>query len=677
MRKIGSFCLGLIVAMTTIFPYEVLAATNGIAPIEKEDEVLIITDASGNIKEKKASVVITGADSSTPIKDKTILSDFSNISGNEAYTQETDGTIIWDNIGNDIKYVGSLDAEIPITMKISYYINDQEVTPEELVGKTGHVKVVYSFENNAEVDVTMNGENYSTYVPFLTVTSVCLPMDGFYNVEALDGGSIIKEFGDKYFMLGVSAPGANQALNLGILGLDQFFSFPDSFGFSADVNCFEMPSAVTCVTPHVLDNLDMSFIDTSNDIDSKIDELVAATEQLVDGSNQLADGSNQLNAGILQFMRAFQAGLQKLSDGSIQLDNQLYDLESKKNILKEQSGELLTQLDAVLAQLNSFVLPEADSIFTPELTEAESRLKEDAALLIEALEIMKGQLEEIQAFAVEAQAYIDQMTEIGNTVYEELSAIDLDQLIADATELAKQQAIEAAKEEFAGIPIPEEQLNKIINNIMSKIDISSVADEARVHVEKVKEVLSDIPELEIPEFQVDIDPVIETLQDMETQFTVLEEASAKQEDMVDLLNSAHAFIDSVKESSAVIRQKSQELVSGLDFADSVIQSAHSYINTLKNSVTEANQGSDQIVNGANRLTDGAQQLADGTEQYYSEGILTAADYAREATVKAFLNRIKAFILAADQYTNITGIDEATRGSIRFTIQTEGITAAAE
>ena len=194
-------------------------------------------------------------------------------------------------------------------------------------------------------------------------------------------------------------------------------------------------------------------------------------------------------------------------------------------------------------------------------------------------------------------------------------------------------------------------------------------------IEEAKQVLDEALKIEIPELNVDTDPIIQILQDMEEQFTVLEAVSAKQGEIVELLNSAHAFVDSVKSNSPVLKQKSKELLSGLDFADSVIQSAHSYINTLKNSVSEANNGSDQIVNGANELSDGAQRLADGTEQYYTDGILTAADFAREATLKAFLNRSKAHVLAADQYTNITGIDSETRGSIRFTIRTEGISIA--
>lgn len=672
MRRIGSFCLGLMVALTTILPYEVIAAPNGTAPIEKEDEVLITTDASGNIIDQKASVVIAGADSSTPIKDKTVLSDIKNISGEETFTQESDGTIVWNNEGKDINYIGTLDAELPLSMKVSYYINDQEVTPEEIAGKTGHVKVVYSFENHEEVDVTIDGKKYSTYVPLLTVTTICLPMDGFYNVESLDGGLIVKEFGNQYFLLGVASPGTSESLQLDLLGLDQYIQFPTSFGFTADVNSFELPSAITCVTPHVLDRLDMSFLDTPNGVENKIDELVAATEQLMDGSDQVANGSDQLSAGISQFMSAFRTGMKKLSDGSIQLDNQLYDLESKKNALKGQAGELISQLDAILVQLDSIVLPDVNSIFTPELTTAQEKLKEDAENLKLALEAMKTQVEELQALTDQVDAILAQLNEL----YPKVNGIDLDQIVIDATELAKNQAKEAAQKKFAEMGLPDTMVDSIIDEILASIDISSVVEEPKAVIEEAKQVLDEALKIEIPEFNVeDIDLIIQILQDMEEQFTVLEAVSAKQGEIVELLNSAHAFVDSVKSNSPVLKQKSKELLSGLDFADSVIQSAHSYINTLKNSVSEANNGSDRIVNGANELSDGAQRLADGTEQYYEDGILTAADFAREATIKAFINRSKAHISAADLYTNITGIDSETRGSIRFTIRTEGISIA--
>lgn len=673
-KKLKSIlCLAIVVSM--LFADATFAAPEEIAPAEKMDEILVQADATGKVTAKQGRVTITGSDSTSPIKDKTVLSDIVNISGDETFRLDDNGTLTWENSGNKISYIGTLNEELPFSMKITYYLNDQEITPEELAGKDGRVKVVYSFENLTTVDVKLDDETYSMYVPFLTVTGIFLPMEGFSNVESLDGAMTMEEFGEQYFMMGVTGPGANEALNFKMLGLDQYVNFPESFGFTADVTNFQMPSTVTCITPHVVDKLDLSEVKSPEDIETKIGELVAATEKLVNGSDELADGTGLLSDGIGQFMREFKNALKAIADGSVELDSDLTNLEKKKNELQDEASELIDYLDDVLARVNEFELPDKNAIFTPELQEAETKLNEDAALLIETLEAMKTQLEEVQAFAQEAQGDIDKLTEIGNTVYEELSAIDLDQIIADATELAKQQAYAAAKEELAGLPVTDEQIRTIMENIMAKVDVSSVADEARVHIATVEALLDEIPEIEIPEFDINVDPVIEILKDMEVQFAVLEEAAGKQEDMAALLDSANEFMDSVKKDSKVIKTKSNELLSGLDFADSAIQNAHEYMNSLKAAVSEAGEGSDKLANGVYALDDGAKQLAEGTEKYYEEGVLTAADYAKQATLRAFLTRCKAFVLAAKEYTNITGIEESTKGSIRFIIRTEAISVS--
>lgn len=675
MKKKLSAFLCLIVIFSMVFVNVAFAAPEGKAAMEKKEEILVQTDASGNVTGKRGQVTITGANSKDPIRDKSILTDIKNISGDEAFTQEEDGIIIWENKGNDIRYTGTVNEELPFSMKVTYFLNDQEIRPEDLAGKSGRVKVEYSFENHAFVDVDVNGEIYHTCVPFLAVTSIALPMDGFSNVESLNGGLVVEEFGDMYYMLGIATPGENEALNLKIIGLDKYINFPDSFGFTADVTDFQMPSTVTNVAIHVTDKLDFSNIETTDDVSRKIQELVAATEELVDGSDQLADGTSLLSEGVNEFIRGFQAGLNDISEGSVQLDNDLYNLEEKKNSLQSDAGELLESMDSLLNQLNEFEIPDADSIFTPELMQAQETLKADVALLIELLEALKVQLEELMEFAEEAQGYIDQITEIGNTVYAELSSIDPDQMMADAMELAKAQAIEAAKEEFAGLPISDGQIEDIINRILSKVDLSPVVDEIKGQIARVEELLSSIPEIEIPEINIELDPVIEVLKDMETQFAVLEEAAGKQEEISGLLDSANEFLTMVKENSSDIRNKSSELISGLNFADDVIKGAHEYINTLREAALEANEGSEELLGGVKQLDDGAQQLANGTERYYKEGILTASDYAKQATLKAFLNRCNAYITAAKEYTNFTGIEEETRGSIRFIVQTEAISSS--
>ena len=128
----------------------------------------------------------------------------------------------------------------------------------------------------------------------------------------------------------------------------------------------------------------------------------------------------------------------------------------------------------------------------------------------------------------------------------------------------------------------------------------------------------------------------------------------------------------MKANSGDIEKKSGELASGLDFADSMIKEARSYIQTLDSAVGEAKDGSEQLSDGANRLDDGAKELASGTKKYYNEGILTAADYAKQATLTAIIKRGKAHQMAADKYTNISGIDATTQGEIKFTLYTAAI-----
>ena len=148
-------------------------------------EVSVPQEKKDNITEERSYVTISGQNSA-PIQDKTTLTNIKNMSGDETFKDNGDGTIQWENKGNDISYIGTLDADLPVTFKVDYYLDDKKITPEELAGKSGHVKVVYTFENHAAESVEIDGENYNTYVPLLTISSLFLPKENFTNIEAVD-----------------------------------------------------------------------------------------------------------------------------------------------------------------------------------------------------------------------------------------------------------------------------------------------------------------------------------------------------------------------------------------------------------------------------------------------------------------------------------------------------------
>lgn len=678
--------VGLCMTITASMLFSTVAfAAEGNVPKEKADEVLVQTDASGKVTQMQDYVTLVGANSTDTILDKTKLTGIKNMSGDETFKDNGDGTISWQNKGNEIRYIGNLNADLPVSMKVTYYLDDQEISPEELAGKSGRVKVMYNFENLSPETVQFEGESIDTYVPFLTVTSVSMPMDSFSNVEPLDGSIAVKEFGDRYFMLGVTSPGTMEALNFSILGLDEYVKVPSSFGFVADVTNFHMPATVTCITPHILDMLDLDWVKTKDDMAAKVDELVDATKQIVDGSNQLSDGTGQLSDGAKQFYTGLAEGLEQISNGSMQFDDNLDVLETKKADLQNQATVLLDALNDIMAKVDQYQLPEVNDIMSPQLFTAIDKLKEDASAL-------ETQLTEMQKLVVSAQTLVEKVEgplEQFDTIKEKVAAIDIDQIMNAATAKVSAAAKEVVAEEksqnkllgtLIGKILTDEKVDELIQRVIVKSDLSNL-DEIKAVKKDLEDINALIGDVEITQNdkdtikqleELDLKAITDVVTDMQEQFTILQQAEGKKDEIQDLLDSANNLLDEVKANSGDIKKKSGELASGLDFADSMIKEARSYIQTLDSAVGEAKDGSEQLSDGANRLDDGAKELASGTKKYYNEGILTAADFAKQATLTAIIKRGKAHQMAADKYTNISGIDATTQGEIKFTLYTAAI-----
>lgn len=228
--------------------------------------------------------------------------------------------------------------------------------------------------------------------------------------------------------------------------------------------------------------------------------------------------------------------------------------------------------------------------------------------------------------------------------------------------------------------LTDEKVDELIQRVIVKSDLSNL-DEIKAVKKDLEDINALIGDVEITQNdkdtikqleELDLKAITDVVTDMQEQFTILQQAEGKKDEIQDLLDSANNLLDEVKANSGDIKKKSGELASGLDFADSMIKEARSYIQTLDSAVGEAKDGSEQLSDGANRLDDGAKELASGTKKYYNEGILTAADFAKQATLTAIIKRGKAHQMAADKYTNISGIDATTQGEIKFTLYTAAI-----
>mgnify|MGYP000612238069 CR=1 FL=1 len=68
------------------------------------------------------------------------------LKGNETYKRGKKDSITWNANGKDIYYQGTSDKNLPVSMKVTYYLDGKEISPKKLVGKSGKVKIRYEYE---------------------------------------------------------------------------------------------------------------------------------------------------------------------------------------------------------------------------------------------------------------------------------------------------------------------------------------------------------------------------------------------------------------------------------------------------------------------------------------------------------------------------------------------------
>lgn len=294
--------------------------TRSESEVDKEETVYLLSDASGNVEQTIVMDHLYNTNKDATIQDKTNLTDITNVKGKETFEQSGD-KIIWQADGKDIYYRGSQSQEAPVAQKVTYYLDDKEITPEELAGKSGRVTIHYEYENTSSFTETLNGEEVRVAVPFTAITALMLD-DHFSNVEVTNGK--VKENGTSKIVIGYALPGLKDSLNVEDNDFTGDVDLPQYFEVSADVENFSLETAMTVVM-NATELTDINGLDTSS-LDDKIEELEDASGQLEDGSGELADGMDTLQNSLGDFaagMKSLSDGLSGYTDGASQINDGL------------------------------------------------------------------------------------------------------------------------------------------------------------------------------------------------------------------------------------------------------------------------------------------------------------------------------------------------------------------
>ena len=107
---------------------------------DKDETVYAIMNADGDIEKIVVDELLNNKKGSDSIKDVSILDGIENISGTEKFDQEG-MDITWYADGNPIRYEGTANEPLPVSVDVSYYLNGEEKTAEEMAGQAGNVEI--------------------------------------------------------------------------------------------------------------------------------------------------------------------------------------------------------------------------------------------------------------------------------------------------------------------------------------------------------------------------------------------------------------------------------------------------------------------------------------------------------------------------------------------------------
>lgn len=309
---------------------------------DKDESVYLISDANGNVNKTIVVDHLKNKDKKDTLDDASNLSDIENVKGKEKFTQSGD-KLTWQAGGKDIYYQGTATEEPPVTQKVTYYLDGKEISPEDLAGKSGKVKIRFDYTNTTSYTETVNGEKQTVSVPFAAITGLVLG-DGFENIEVTNGKAEVSN--SSSVVLGYALPGLKDSLGIKDGDLDGDVNIPEYMEMTADVENFSMPAAMTFVV-NASDYVSTDGIDTS-DLDDMINDLKDASTQLQDGSKTLAEGTDTLADGLSTLqskLGTFASGVGTLKSGLKTYTDGVSTLSGGLNTLGNSTGALVSGAD--------------------------------------------------------------------------------------------------------------------------------------------------------------------------------------------------------------------------------------------------------------------------------------------------------------------------------------------
>lgn len=324
VKVVGSVLLSAVMA-GSMMPVTVFAQSNDENPTEKTETVYSVLNSDGSISDTIVSSWLHDEDGINNIKETLNLTDVKNIKSNEKPSKDGN-TYTWNAKGNDVYYEGTATKQLPVSVKLRYELDGQEMSAKDMEGKSGHLKLTISFTNNYSEVKNINGKSIVIHPSYLAGGMLNMSTGNFSNVKC-ESGKIVND-GTNEMLAFANIPGLNETLkSAGLDKVNNQLGISDDVTVEADVNDFDLGSIMVGMTNEIDLASELGEIGSVSELTDGIDQLIEADDQLIDGSKQLYDGTTQLKEQAAPLTGSSDQ-VRQLSSGAIQLNNGVKALQT-------------------------------------------------------------------------------------------------------------------------------------------------------------------------------------------------------------------------------------------------------------------------------------------------------------------------------------------------------------
>lgn len=617
--------------------------------LSKDETVYVIAKADGTAKKVIVSDWIKNPGKEKSFEDVSNLKDIKNVKGDETYTINESNMYTWNADGNDIYYQGTSSEELPVGMNISYTLDGKAISPDDLAGKSGKVKIRFDYNNRQYEKIKIDGKDEKIYVPFVMLTGMILDNDVFRNAE-ISNGKIIND-GSRTYAAGFALPGMQSNLNID----SKDFEIPDYVEITADVKDFRLETTLTLAANDMFSDIDFSKADKEvNKLSDSLDEMTSAANKLIDGSSELYDGiktlldkSGELIDGVNQLYEGsakINSGANELNKGAGTLANGAKDLDDGIGSLKNGASSLnsgaaslnsgAASLDSGVAELQGYIstlssglgsISEnstalntgAKQVFNTLLSTADTQiavagLTADRLTISNYAKVLDDLIASLSDENVNKLAYNtalktvtatvnNQKDVIRNAVETEVRKQVVEGILASVGYQMTLQQYDAA---VAAGQIPDEVQLKISSAVSAQMSSSAIQSTIESNTQQQIQSLIDT-NMKSDEVQSQINAAVEKARAGKKSLVSLKE-------QLDSFNTLYQGILAYTEGVDKANAGAQQILGGTNALKSGSSTLKEGTGQLKNGSSELSSGAAKLKEGSGALKDGAFSLKDGT-----------------------------------------------------------------